>query len=78
MSIAHPFPTGNDPAGNRNYLSVREAAEKIGAHQNTIRAWISEGRLKAVRFSGRLIRIDAADLEAIAKPYTPIDRQVWG
>ena len=36
-----------------NYLTVEEVSEKIKVHQNTIRIWIREGRLKAIKVGTR-------------------------
>lgn len=43
-------------------LSIKEAAEALGVHRNTIRNWISSGRLTPIRFSSRTIRIPADNL----------------
>ena len=44
--------------------SVREVAEQLGVHPETIRRQIHEGRLEAVRV-GRLLRIPKEALEAL-------------
>jgi excisionase family DNA binding protein len=48
-----------------NLLTVRQAAELLGVHQNTIRNWITQGRLTAHRIGPKLIRINAEDLEQL-------------
>lgn len=48
--------------------SVREVAERLGVHPETIRRLIHEGRMDAVRV-GRVLRVARADVEAF------IDRQ---
>lgn len=46
-------------------LSIAQVAEHLGIHQVTVRAWIREGRLTAVRVGPRFIRIDAAEVAAL-------------
>lgn len=45
------------------YTSPVRLAEDLGVSDRTVRRWISEGRLKAVRLSERCIRIDTAEVE---------------
>lgn len=45
------------------YLSPTEVANSLGVHDRTVRRWIAEGRLKALRPSTRVIRIDPAELD---------------
>jgi len=44
--------------------SVRDVADRIGVHPETIRRLIHEGRLRAVRV-GRALRVDDAALEEL-------------
>ena len=44
-------------------MSVEEVAERLNLHVRTIRAYVRQGRLKAVRI-GRQYRIAPEDLEA--------------
>ncbi len=54
--------------------SPEEAAEYLGVHVQTIRAWIRSGRLKASRLAGqRALRIRAADLQSVLEPVEPGD-----
>lgn len=47
-------------------LNVNQAAEELGCHPNTIRSWISEGRIaNTVKSNGRLL-FTRADLNAAA------------
>jgi excisionase family DNA binding protein len=45
-------------------FSVEQVADRLGLHVRTVRAYIREGRLKAVRV-GKQYRIAAEDLEAM-------------
>ena len=44
-------------------FSVREVADRLGVHPETIRRLIHEGRMDAVRV-GRVLRVARADVEA--------------
>ncbi len=44
--------------------SVEQVAERLGLHVRTVRSYVREGRLKAVRI-GKQYRIGQADLEAL-------------
>jgi excisionase family DNA binding protein len=48
-------------------LSTTEAAEHLGVHINTIRRWIKDGDLQAVRLNKRRFRIRLSDLNAMLK-----------
>lgn len=47
--------------------SIKASAEMYGVHPDTIRRRIATGQLRAFR-SGRIIRVDAVDLEAMFRP----------
>lgn len=38
---------------NKEFLSIREVAEFFGVHQETLRRWDREGKLKSVRIGER-------------------------
>ena len=42
--------TEADPPRGQGYLTVNEAARRLGVHENTIRRAIKDGRLTAARF----------------------------
>lgn len=48
------------------YCTIKEVAETVGVHSNTVRNWIDSGDLKAYKL-GKVIRIRKEDLEAFAK-----------
>jgi excisionase family DNA binding protein len=52
--------------------SPEEAADYLGVHVQTVRAWIRSGRLKASRLAGqRALRIRERDLGSILEPVDP-------
>ena len=54
--------------------SPEEAADYLGVHVQTVRAWIRSGRLRASRLAGqRAIRIRASDLQSVLEPVAPGD-----
>lgn len=53
----------------RDYLTPEQAAEELGVHVQTMRAYIRSGRMPAFRLAGeRAIRILRADLEKVLEP----------
>lgn len=59
-----------DAAGE--YLSPEQAAEKLGIHVQTLRAYVRSGKLPAMRLAGeRSIRIRRSDLEKVLEPLVP-------
>jgi excisionase family DNA binding protein len=52
--------------GSDNLLTVKEAAERLGVHVNTVRNWIANGTLKSARPAGaRHHRFDPAEVERV-------------
>lgn len=51
----------------RTLVPIDVAAEHLGVCTRTIRNYIAEGRLTGFRV-GRLIRLDAAEVDALARP----------
>ncbi len=49
-------------------LTIAQAAERAGVSTDTIRRRISDGTLSAYRLGPRLIRIEAASLDAMLRP----------
>lgn len=52
--------TGVDSSSS--LYSVRQVADQLGVHPETVRRLIHDGRLEAVRI-GRVLRIDASELD---------------
>ncbi|WP_330175022.1 helix-turn-helix domain-containing protein [Streptomyces sp. NBC_01498] len=51
---------------DRELYSVGEVAERLGLHVRTVRNYVRDGRLKAVRI-GKQYRISRADFEALTR-----------
>jgi excisionase family DNA binding protein len=68
---AKPDHAARDKKIAREYLTPEEAAEALGIHVQTMRAYIRSGRLPAFRLAGeRAIRLLRADLEKVLEPLT--------
>ncbi len=61
-------------APNRPYLTPEEGAAYLGVHIQTIRGYIRQGKLSALRIAGeRAIRLRREDLDALLEPLQPQD-----
>src|SRR4051794_19517191 len=50
----------------REFVGVREAAKRLGVHENTIRNWVKTGVLPTARVPGsRFHRFDSRDIERL-------------
>jgi excisionase family DNA binding protein len=62
---------------SQELYSVEQVAERLGLHVKTVRSYVREGRLKAVRI-GKQYRIAREDLEAMTgrpePPPEPVER----
>jgi len=68
-SSARPNHAGSARTSAREFVTPEEAAETLGIHVQTMRAYIRSGRLPAFRLAGeRAIRILRADLEKVLEP----------
>lgn len=64
-----PRNTSRLPANRREHrhpelIGVAEAAERCGVHYRTMRRWIQDGRIGAVRVGPKLLKVDAGELTA--------------
>jgi len=48
-------------------ITISQAAERYGVSTRTIRRWIAAGILTGYRVGPTLIRLDAAEVEALAR-----------
>jgi len=46
-------------------LTIREAAQRLGIRESTVRAWTSQRRLGFVRVGRRAIRIPLSEIEKV-------------
>lgn len=49
-------------------VPVSVAAARAGIATSTLRRWIREGRLPAVRVGTKAIRVSVADIDALTRP----------
>lgn len=49
-------------------MSLQEAADYCDVSYRSIRRWIADGRINAVRVGPRLLKVAPADLDAIMQP----------
>jgi excisionase family DNA binding protein len=45
-------------------IGLSEVAERCGVHYRTVRRWIDQGHITAVRVGPKLLKVDAAELNA--------------
>jgi len=48
-----------------DYCTPREVAARLRVNERTVRRWIAENKLPAVRLAGRLLRVRRADVDAL-------------
>jgi excisionase family DNA binding protein len=48
-------------------LSIKDAAERLHVHPNTVRARIADGTLPAFRIGTKTLRVEADDLAALLR-----------
>ena len=54
--------------------SIPDAAEQYGVHHQTIRRYISAGRITGYRFGPRMLRVDLDELDALMRPLATAKR----
>lgn len=57
----------------RRLVSLPEAAELLDVDPITLRRWGAKGRLKLYRIGPRMLRVDANEVEALARPVPTTD-----
>jgi excisionase family DNA binding protein len=50
------------------FISFREAAQRLGVHENTVRRYADRGLIRAVRLPSGVRRLRRADVEAMQPP----------
>lgn len=55
-------------APTRTLLTLTDAAEMLGVCTRTIRRYIADGRLTGYRVGPTLLRVDRAEVDALATP----------
>jgi len=58
-------------------LKIKESAELLDVHPNTIRNLMASGELKAVRVGPRIVRINKQDVLNLLTPYKGGEHGVW-
>ena len=58
-------------------LTIREAADRVKVHPNTIRNEIMRGHLAAIRLGARIVRGKSADVDALFTQYQPGEYGNW-
>lgn len=61
-TLPHPVPD----------LTIRQAADALNCHPNTLRRYIARGRLPAYRVGPKLLRVRAEDVAALARPLATV------
>jgi excisionase family DNA binding protein len=61
---------------NNDLLTIKQVAQRLQVHENSVRNWILRGDLQAERI-GRVIRIREATLDALLTPYVGGGEGVW-
>lgn len=57
------------PAVGRRWATTQKAADYLGVTDRTIRQMVADGRLRAYRSGGRVVRIDLNELDAAMEPF---------
>ena len=68
MALSTSAPRAAAHPKKRRWLSQAEAADYLGITDRTLRRMIARSELPAYRLGPRLLRIDAADLDALLRP----------
>lgn len=55
-------------------LSAKQAADYVGVHEDTIKRWAADGKVRAFRTPGKWWRFSQADLDDFLTP-SPIEAE---
>ena len=56
------------PTPTRRLLTQAEAADYLGVTTRTIRQYVADGTLNAYRLGTKMLRYDAAEVDAVLRP----------
>lgn len=48
-------------------LRLAEVAERLGVSYRTVQAWVASGRVRVLRLSPRVVRVEAGELERLLR-----------
>jgi len=57
----------SDMTSTSTYISIDDAASRLGVHSKTVRKWVAAGHVPAYRLGPKVLRIKLADLEAMVE-----------
>jgi excisionase family DNA binding protein len=61
-----PVSTLDPPSLPTELVGIRDAARRLGVHENTIRNWVADGRLQFIRLPGSgFRRLDGRDVQRL-------------
>jgi excisionase family DNA binding protein len=53
------------PSQSSDLISTVQAAQRLGVSPNTIRKYVANGQLTAIRVGPKLLKFDAAEVDSI-------------
>ena len=56
------------PTAAHRYVTLKDAARHLSVTEQTVRRYISEGRIQGYRIGKRALRVDSRDLDALLTP----------
>ena len=71
------MPSNSTTASAVELITIEHAAQRVGVHKNTIWNWIKRGQLPAQRIGARIVRVSAADVDALFTSYVGGEFGQW-
>jgi excisionase family DNA binding protein len=68
MPISSRVPANRRERRHPELIGLQEAADRCGVSYRSVRRYIATGRLSAFRVGPRLLKVDAAELDAFIQP----------
>ena len=68
MSNSTRKPANRRERRHPELIGLQEAADRCGVSYRSIRRWIAAGRINAVRVGPKLLKVNAADVDALKRP----------